>query len=94
MNNFYIDFVDVYLCYFYLDDIDFLNVSVIEVGKVGKLLIVGEFDSGVLELWFVVMESNFNVKGILFWYMYGYDDNGNWIRYNDGYIFYYKEELS
>lgn len=93
-NNFHIDSVDVYSRHFYSDDIDSLNASATEAGKVGKPLIVGEFDSGASESWLAAMESNPNVKGTLFWHMYGHDDNGNRIRHNDGYTLYYKEESS
>eukprot|EP00331_Platyophrya_macrostoma_P019908 CAMPEP_0176471918 /NCGR_PEP_ID=MMETSP0127-20121128/41432_1 /TAXON_ID=938130 /ORGANISM="Platyophrya macrostoma, Strain WH" /LENGTH=301 /DNA_ID=CAMNT_0017866685 /DNA_START=9 /DNA_END=911 /DNA_ORIENTATION=+ len=83
-DNFHVPNVNVFSRHFYSEDYNALHARAADAANVGKPLIVGEFS----------MEKEENVKGTFFWSMFGHDDNGNWIRHNDGFSLYYKEDSS
>lgn len=93
-DNFHIPSINVYSRHFYSEDYEALHARAADAAKVGKPFIVGEFSSHCSDNWLRLMEKEENVKGTFFWSMYGHDDNGQWIRHDDGFTLYYKEGSS
>jgi mannan endo-1,4-beta-mannosidase len=93
-DNFNIATVNVYSRHFYGEDYDAMHSAASDAAAVGKPLIIGEYDSHFPDSWMQTMEREQNVKGTFFWSMYGHDDEGNWIRHDDGYTQYYGDPSS
>lgn len=93
-DNFNIPTINVFSKHYYGEDPISMQDASRRSAAVGKPLIIGEYNSHASESWLKNMEGDKNVKGTFFWSMFGHDDNGNWMRHEDGYSQYYGDPAS
>ena len=73
----------------------FVGILARKAALANRPFIIGEFDSHINVDWLKYLEREQNIKGSFFWSMYGHADDGeNYIRHDDGFTLYYKEDSS
>jgi mannan endo-1,4-beta-mannosidase len=93
--NFSVSETDVFSRHYYSSDFSTPHDLAARAANVNKPFIIGEFDSHINENWLKFIEREENVKGSFYWSMYGHADDGvNYIRHDDGFTLYYKEDSS
>lgn len=93
-DNFNIQTIDAFRSNFYHKDYNRMDTHANSSRSKGKPFLVTEYDSKFGDDFLKHIENNKNINGSLWWCLYGTDDNGNFIRHNDGFTQYYKESGS
>jgi mannan endo-1,4-beta-mannosidase len=90
-DNFNISTIEAYRSNFYGKDYGRMDDHASSAMAKRKPFLVTEFDSKFEDDFLKHIERNKNINGSFWWCLYGKDDNGKYIRHDDGYTQYYKE---